>query len=129
MWGGSDGVDHVAREVLQHGVANRGSRAEPPRTLLGRFSLSDSAPSPLRSKLPTYRHTGLVLLRPRLPPLHPPSTIVFLLPLRPVESLAPCLEGHILPPKLPTKRLLYPLAINSFSLNFSDHSLHPFKKI
>ena len=25
MWGGSDGVDHVAREVLQHGVANRGS--------------------------------------------------------------------------------------------------------
>ena len=26
-WGGSDGVDHVAREVLQHGVANRGSRA------------------------------------------------------------------------------------------------------
>ena len=24
--GGSDGVDHVAREVLQHGVANRGSR-------------------------------------------------------------------------------------------------------
>ena len=25
-WGGSDGVDHVAREVLQHGVANRGSR-------------------------------------------------------------------------------------------------------
>ena len=26
MWGGSDGVDHVAREVLQHGVANRGSR-------------------------------------------------------------------------------------------------------
>ena len=27
LWGGSDGVDHVAREVLQHGVANRGSRA------------------------------------------------------------------------------------------------------
>ena len=26
LWGGSDGVDHVAREVLQHGVANRGSR-------------------------------------------------------------------------------------------------------
>ena len=26
-WGGSDGVDHVALEVLQHGVANRGSRA------------------------------------------------------------------------------------------------------
>ena len=26
MWGGSDGVDHVGREVLQHGVANRGSR-------------------------------------------------------------------------------------------------------
>ena len=26
FWGGSDGVDHVAREVLQHGVANRGSR-------------------------------------------------------------------------------------------------------
>ena len=25
LWGGSDGVDHVAREVLQHGVANRGS--------------------------------------------------------------------------------------------------------
>ena len=25
MWGGSNGVDHVAREVLQHGVANRGS--------------------------------------------------------------------------------------------------------
>ena len=25
MWGGFDGVDHVAREVLQHGVANRGS--------------------------------------------------------------------------------------------------------
>ena len=24
MWGGSDGVDHVAREVLQHGIANRG---------------------------------------------------------------------------------------------------------
>ena len=24
--GGSDGVDHVAREVLQHGVARRGSR-------------------------------------------------------------------------------------------------------
>ena len=24
-WGGSDGVNHVAREVLQHGVANRGS--------------------------------------------------------------------------------------------------------
>ena len=27
-WGGSDGVDHVAREVLQHGVANRGSPIE-----------------------------------------------------------------------------------------------------
>ena len=26
LWDGSDGVDHVAREVLQHGVANRGSR-------------------------------------------------------------------------------------------------------
>ena len=26
LWNGSDGVDHVAREVLQHGVANRGSR-------------------------------------------------------------------------------------------------------
>ena len=26
LWGGSDGVDHVAREVLQHGVANRGSQ-------------------------------------------------------------------------------------------------------
>ena len=26
LWGGSDGVDHVAREVLQHGIANRGSR-------------------------------------------------------------------------------------------------------
>ena len=25
MWVGSGGVDHVAREVLQHGVANRGS--------------------------------------------------------------------------------------------------------
>ena len=25
LWDGSDGVDHVAREVLQHGVANRGS--------------------------------------------------------------------------------------------------------
>ena len=25
LWYGSDGVDHVAREVLQHGVANRGS--------------------------------------------------------------------------------------------------------
>ena len=25
MWGGSDGVDHVTREVLQHGVGNRGS--------------------------------------------------------------------------------------------------------
>ena len=25
LWGGSDGVDHVAREVFQHGVANRGS--------------------------------------------------------------------------------------------------------
>ena len=25
MWGGSDGVDRVAIEVLQHGVANRGS--------------------------------------------------------------------------------------------------------
>ena len=25
-WGGSDGVDHVAREVLQYGVANRGAR-------------------------------------------------------------------------------------------------------
>ena len=25
LWGDSDGVDHVAREVLQHGVANRGS--------------------------------------------------------------------------------------------------------
>ena len=25
LWEGSDGVDHVAREVLQHGVANRGS--------------------------------------------------------------------------------------------------------
>ena len=25
LWGGSDGVDHVAIEVLQHGVANRGS--------------------------------------------------------------------------------------------------------
>ena len=24
-WGGSDGVDHVARKVLQHGVANGGS--------------------------------------------------------------------------------------------------------
>ena len=28
--GGSDGVDHVARDVLQHGVANRGS--QPPST-------------------------------------------------------------------------------------------------
>ena len=27
LWGGSDSVDHVAREVLQHGVANRGSYA------------------------------------------------------------------------------------------------------
>ena len=26
LWDGSDGVDHVAREVLQHGVANTGSR-------------------------------------------------------------------------------------------------------
>ena len=26
LWDGSDGVDHLAREVLQHGVANRGSR-------------------------------------------------------------------------------------------------------
>ena len=26
MWGGSDGVDHIAREVLQRGVANRDSR-------------------------------------------------------------------------------------------------------
>ena len=26
LWGGSDGVEHVAREVLQHGVANRGSQ-------------------------------------------------------------------------------------------------------
>ena len=25
LWGGSDGVDHVTREVLQHGVANRSS--------------------------------------------------------------------------------------------------------
>ena len=25
LWDGPDGVDHVAREVLQHGVANRGS--------------------------------------------------------------------------------------------------------
>ena len=25
LWDGSGGVDHVAREVLQHGVANRGS--------------------------------------------------------------------------------------------------------
>ena len=25
LWDGSDGVDHVAREVLKHGVANRGS--------------------------------------------------------------------------------------------------------
>ena len=24
LWGGSDGVDHVAREVLQHGVTKRG---------------------------------------------------------------------------------------------------------
>ena len=28
LWDGSDGVDHVARDVLQHGVANRGSRRE-----------------------------------------------------------------------------------------------------
>ena len=27
LWDGSDGVDHVAREVLQHGVANRASPA------------------------------------------------------------------------------------------------------
>ncbi|CAN0438516.1 unnamed protein product, partial [Ascophyllum nodosum] len=26
LWGGSDGVDHVAVKVLQHDVANRGSR-------------------------------------------------------------------------------------------------------
>ena len=26
LWDDSDGVDHVAREVLQHGVANGGSR-------------------------------------------------------------------------------------------------------
>ena len=37
LWCGSDGVNHVAREVLQHGVANRGSphrrtvRVDPPR--------------------------------------------------------------------------------------------------
>ena len=24
LWGGSDGVDHIAREVLQHGIANSG---------------------------------------------------------------------------------------------------------
>ena len=30
MWGGSDGGDHVAREVLQHGVANRGSPGDRP---------------------------------------------------------------------------------------------------
>ena len=29
--GGSDGVDHVARDVLQHGVANRGSPLIPPK--------------------------------------------------------------------------------------------------
>ena len=29
LWDNSDGVDHVAREVLQHGVANRGSPSKP----------------------------------------------------------------------------------------------------
>ena len=30
MWGGSDGVDNVVLEVLQHGVANRGSPEDAP---------------------------------------------------------------------------------------------------
>ena len=33
LWSGSEGVDHVAIEVLQHDVANRGSRR--PGTSIG----------------------------------------------------------------------------------------------
>ena len=36
LWGGSDGVGHVAREVLQHGLANGGSRK---RTYIGQTDL------------------------------------------------------------------------------------------
>ena len=42
LWGGSDGVDHVAREVLQHGVANRGSPQRQPRNLMTRWDVGSN---------------------------------------------------------------------------------------
>ena len=40
LWGGSDGVDHVAIEVLQHDVANRGSHAGTPNNTKTKDTIS-----------------------------------------------------------------------------------------
>ena len=47
VWGGSDGVDDVARKVLQRGVANRGA----PITSSKRNDLPGKVANPARGKL------------------------------------------------------------------------------
>ena len=70
LWGGSDGVDHVAIEVLQHDVANRGSPQRAPPKLspgdsrmtatisCGRGIHSQLAPQRLWRSLPSPSETG-----------------------------------------------------------------------